>query len=96
MNYWLWKDVTCKPTAARHPDKCELTLLVLIDDAQAALWPAIPVLVALVWLLLTYAIFPANMTDCHYLSVSPVVGFFCITVCILRLLVVASGFKGSD
>lgn len=97
MSYWVWKDVTCKPTTARrHPDECELTLLDLIDDAQVALWPGIPVIVALVWLLLTYAIFPANMTDCHYLSVSPLIGFFCITVCILRLLVVAGSFKGSD
>lgn len=52
----------------------------LTDHVRVALWPSIPVLILLVWLLVTYAIFPANVTDRHYLTVSPVIGFIFITV----------------
>ncbi|KAJ5618923.1 hypothetical protein N7510_002907 [Penicillium lagena] len=52
----------------------------LTDDVRIELWPSIPVLILLVWLLVTYAIFPANVTDRHYLAVSPTIGFVCISI----------------
>lgn len=52
----------------------------LADDARIAVWTSIPVLVLLIWSLATFAIFPAHITGRHYLSISPLVGFFFITV----------------
>ncbi|KAL4889789.1 beta-lactamase/transpeptidase-like protein [Aspergillus ambiguus] len=52
----------------------------LVDDVRLALWPSIPVLLSLVWLLITYAIFPTHLTERHYLNVAPVVGFVCISI----------------
>ena len=52
----------------------------LVDDVRLALWPSIPVFVALVWLLTTYAIFPAAVTERHYLNVAPIIGLMCISV----------------
>lgn len=55
----------------------------LIDEQRIALWPCIPVLILLFLFLLTFAIFPANMTGRHYLSTSPLIGFVFITVRLL-------------
>ncbi|OQE26743.1 hypothetical protein PENSTE_c005G07109 [Penicillium steckii] len=52
----------------------------LVDDVRLALWPSIPVFVALVWLLTTYAIFPAAVTERHYLNVAPIIGLMCISI----------------
>ncbi|KAJ5581105.1 hypothetical protein N7450_007406 [Penicillium hetheringtonii] len=57
----------------------KLTIIGLVDDIRLALWPSIPVFIALVWLLATYAIFPAAVTERHYLNVAPVIGLMCIS-----------------
>lgn len=75
------------------PRSHSLTLQGLIDGVRVQLWLGLPILILLVWLLVTYTVFPANVTDRHYLSVAPVIGFVCITVIAPRLQCLISDTK---
>jgi len=84
MSNWVLAMERCQLYVERtillHSLADKLTIIGLVDDIRLALWPSIPVFIALVWLLATYAIFPAAVTERHYLNVAPVIGLMCISV----------------